>query len=337
MKKLMVVLIVVVLGSVLTMASILERDHYVDNILDRIESLESKIEEMNRSGLSIRDGRLVIGEGNVRIDTEGIVLVDDGRASVTKLKWKDEHFLGATLGDILADWTQDPEADVVTWIRAFEHPDQTTGEAQIILKVDNEATEQTDDTRVTMHSATHKIVFGGVDLFEIRDDAGDTLYFSADDIEGIIADGVQMKDGYIIAGGLPGVKAKRTSQSIPNAVTTVVSLTSGEDWDTHAFHFGGVNPSRFTVPAGLGGRYAVGAYILSANNLTATKTQIQLRKNGAAFAHQRTEGNTSWARALTIYSEIELAATDHVELTIYQNHGNAQNFRGELYMHRIGD
>ncbi len=335
MKKLAVVLAVLLLWGIV-MASLIERDHYINDLFDRIEALENMVEEITRAGL-ISDGAMVIGEGNVRVDTEGIALVDDGHASVTKVKWKDESFLGETLGDILVDWSQVASEDVVTWIRAFEHPDQSSGEAQIILKVDNKA--QTDDTRLTLQSADHKIVFGGVDLFEIRDDAGDTLYFSADDIEGIIADGVQMKDGLIRTGSLPGCKAKVASFEIANASVTKFNFTTADEWDDAAYHSTSVNPSRITIPSDYGGRYLITGYAIALSNNNPARVYWILYKNNVAMAQSRIEmgGALSFTQANTITYAEELAATDYVELAIYQDSGGAIDYYGDLAVTRIGD
>lgn len=301
---------------------LLDRDHYDNNILDRLDDLENRLSELDRLAL-VLDSKVTLGDENVRIDKDGIVLVDSGASSVTKLKWKFEEFLGETIGDILSDWTGDVTEDAVTWIRAFEQTGMTTGEAQIILKVDNLATLQTDDTRLTMHSATHKIVFGGVDLFEIRDDVGDTLYFSADDTEGIIADGVQMKDGSIIASTAISARAYN-SANINIANDTAVYLTfDSERWDTDAIHDLSTNTGRLTCVTA--GHYLIVGQVTFDTDADGYRSVAIILNRTTGLANPiagAAPAGTTRVEAVTVY---ELAVGDYVELQVKHTAGAALN------------
>lgn len=122
-------------------------------------------------------------------------------------------------------------------------------------------------------------------------------------------------------GGMGYVSVHRTVEAI---------LASGEvipwtvdDLDTDAFHDPGVNPSRFTIPVGLGGLYLimVGCTI----NLAAAgdEANLSIRKNGSLQILEGVTHSGNDVEAITLTGPVPLVEGDYVECLIFHDVGFA--------------
>lgn len=112
-----------------------------------------------------------------------------------------------------------------------------------------------------------------------------------------------------------------------------------EDEDTANLHSTSSNTSRITIPAGLGGLYAVSACIEFAGSAAGLRA-LGLRKNGTGGSGPNIKGrgqqgnpgtNSSWCWLATT---VKLAAGDWIEAVAFQNSGGALNIQantGEQY------
>jgi hypothetical protein len=137
-------------------------------------------------------------------------------------------------------------------------------------------------------------------------------------------------------GAFVGCAAFRSSgtQSIPTGTTTALTLPS-EEYDSDAFHDTSTNTSRFTIPAGKGGKYLVNAFVQGALNFGSLQQLIFLVNgsvyssngyNGGVFADQRYAAD--WVTGYS--SVISLVAADYLEVALYHLAAgavNAQNVR----------
>lgn len=121
-----------------------------------------------------------------------------------------------------------------------------------------------------------------------------------------------------------GVRATKTAaQSIPNATWTGVTFPT-EAFDSDAFHDLVTNNGRLTVPTGKGGYYQLSALIDFAGSVGGSTRGVRMKKNGTvlvlAFVPPGANDTT-----ITIPYLLNLAATDYVELEVYQDSGGALN------------
>jgi len=125
--------------------------------------------------------------------------------------------------------------------------------------------------------------------------------------------------------------------SIANSTLTTVNFAS-EQYDTDSFHSTSVNTSRVTIPTGKGGYYRINAMGRMAG-LTAGFFAIKLAKNGTDVSNSLTDPyNGSGSNAIT--DVLNLAATDYIEMKVFQSSGSAQNLSyegGELYTYLIAE
>lgn len=129
------------------------------------------------------------------------------------------------------------------------------------------------------------------------------------------------------AGGT-GVRAYRaTSQSIPNNTTTAVNL-DGETFDTDGYHDTVTNNTRFTVPAGKSGRYALSGQVSYALASTTGRATAYFRKNGTMITTGESTPNAN-VTTVTIEDVVDLVAGDYIELVVWHTNGAAVNLRGE--------
>jgi hypothetical protein len=120
-------------------------------------------------------------------------------------------------------------------------------------------------------------------------------------------------------------------QSISN--TTYTGLTfDTEEFDTDAIHSTASNQSRFTVPSGMDGKWRFTASVCFAPSSGGTARYVKFRKNGAtdlrAFAQGTSPAFSTTVAACTISVEVLLAATDYVEVVVYQDTGGSLNVGG---------
>ena len=120
---------------------------------------------------------------------------------------------------------------------------------------------------------------------------------------------------------------KSANQSISNATFTAVTFDS-ELKDTDNFHSTSSNTSRITIPAGKGGLYLITGQASFASNATGLRN-AEIRKNGSSYfifwVAPATNGDWSVGSVSNI---IELAATDYIEMFVYQTSGGSLNING---------
>lgn len=124
----------------------------------------------------------------------------------------------------------------------------------------------------------------------------------------------------------PRVEVTRTTtQNIPDSVSTTLT------WQSSVFNYramwnSGVNPSRLTVPSGMGGLYRIHATVEFDHDPdpqagTGTR-QVALMKNGAIIGRLIT-ANAGTGQASRVFYEREVvgASGDYFEVAVYQNSG----------------
>jgi hypothetical protein len=115
-----------------------------------------------------------------------------------------------------------------------------------------------------------------------------------------------------------------TNQSVNNTTFTVLAFAT-ERWDTNTFHDTVTNNSRLTIPTGKTGKYIVSAGIEWAVSSVGERF-IGIRKNGTTFLRIVTQTPTTVSDMRMMVSAIvSLAATDYIEVLVWQNTGGALN------------
>lgn len=112
-------------------------------------------------------------------------------------------------------------------------------------------------------------------------------------------------------------------QSVPHNTSTVLTFDS-ERYDGDAMHDPAVNPSRLTVPAGLGGRYRLWVLATYAGNVTGQRV-VDLRLNGTTViaSDQRQAMLGGFQTPMSVSVEYDLVPGDYVEVVCFQNSGAA--------------
>jgi hypothetical protein len=119
------------------------------------------------------------------------------------------------------------------------------------------------------------------------------------------------------------------AQAIPNNASTAITFNTNA-FDSNSVHSTATNPSRFTVPVGLGGKWRISYKVCFAANATGVRISF-LRKNGVDDTHNiigsavfmPPNGTLNTTNTTTITEN--LVAGDYVELFIYQTSGGALN------------
>lgn len=106
-----------------------------------------------------------------------------------------------------------------------------------------------------------------------------------------------------------GAKAYRSTTQAFGAGTVAASYDS-EDFDTDGFHEGVTNPTRMTIPAGLGGKYLVVANWYRA---IAGASDVWLRVNGTTNVRGSYATVSSTSAGLTLSAVVDLVAGDYIE------------------------
>lgn len=123
-------------------------------------------------------------------------------------------------------------------------------------------------------------------------------------------------------GSFTGVAVtKSADQSIPNATQTILTW-NGESWDTNSYHDNVTNNSRVTIPAGKAGKYLV-TITLNASAGAGSIRLINLYKNGSATGDVNFTPTTAFNAGLVFSKVIDLAVSDYIEATMYQDSGGA--------------
>lgn len=113
------------------------------------------------------------------------------------------------------------------------------------------------------------------------------------------------------------VRVRRSSaQTIPPSTWTVVEFND-ERWDSHGFHDNDVNPSRLTAPAGMGGKYLIGACVTYTQNIVTTWLSYQIRVNGTPVAH-KTRVRAYADYGVVVETVYHLDPGDYAETWVYQ-------------------
>jgi hypothetical protein len=122
-----------------------------------------------------------------------------------------------------------------------------------------------------------------------------------------------------------------TLQSTANATYTAVDLVGADVYDTDSFHDPSSNPSRITIPTGLGGYYKLWGVVAFKDNAT-NERQFFLYKNGSQVGSLGGMGTASFWNAgggndASAYftTILNLAAGDYIQLYGRQYSGGTLN------------
>jgi hypothetical protein len=140
---------------------------------------------------------------------------------------------------------------------------------------------------------------------------GDVLTVSA---------GVVAWDAPAGAGAVDYARVTRsTTQTISNATETPIEFDT-EVEDTAGYHSTVSATSRFTVPSGKDGIFSVRGGVFWDNNATGQR-QLYISKGGVGIpgSYQVQVGNTGFGVAQSTGAIVRLAATNYVELVVWQN------------------
>ena len=132
------------------------------------------------------------------------------------------------------------------------------------------------------------------------------------------------------AASFVGCRLKRNSQQVVSNNTVTTIQFNAEDFDTDGFHDNSTNNSRVTIPSGKGGKYLfVGtAYADTGNIDKLGRWYGWLRKNGAGSINTtyiEFGGSANGYETWSIYSILDLVATDYIEWQVFQSTGVSAN------------
>lgn len=116
------------------------------------------------------------------------------------------------------------------------------------------------------------------------------------------------------------IKANGT-QSIPNNTYTGVDFTV-ERWDSHGFHDNVTNPSRFTIPPGLGGVYFCRGSVFWYPDANGVR-RVDLLVNGTSYVGTYFPPPGSVYFAMEVSGVVHANPGDYIQLGAYQTSGNA--------------
>lgn len=126
----------------------------------------------------------------------------------------------------------------------------------------------------------------------------------------------------------PSVRAEldtATPQSIATGTLTAVDFDLADVWDTDAIHSPTTNPSRLTIPTGLGGRWHFAGVIVWASDATSYRA-VKLRKNGTTEYDAGLIAPASGITTRQVFlGDLTLAAGDYVEVMVQQATGAGLN------------
>lgn len=149
-------------------------------------------------------------------------------------------------------------------------------------------------------------------------------------------------DAYLLHVGpnRPRCFAYQTASKNYTASTTHAPAIDGaEDYDTDGYHSLVTNPSRFTIPASLGGVYQCGGrtYNVTATAPTSGGIFVGFRINGGSAIWQTSVPHAasfaiyaSWSRPIT------LAAGDYIEPVLQHTASSAQDLINDFWLVQIG-
>lgn len=114
--------------------------------------------------------------------------------------------------------------------------------------------------------------------------------------------------------------------SVANNTETSVSFDA-EDYDVGNLHDTLTNPSRFTIPAGGDGYYAIVAQAKWATDADGVRS-TRIYKNGALQAQQDQAAGTTDFTTCQASTVLPLVATDYIEMKVFHTAGAALNLQG---------
>ena len=117
---------------------------------------------------------------------------------------------------------------------------------------------------------------------------------------------------------------RSVAYNLVNAAVTAFPWDAEED-DDLGFHDNVTQNTRLTVPAGQGGWYLVQGCLASAGAIT-SRFLVTVRKNGSDIKGATSElvGSGSGSPALPFSAVVELAATDYIDVSYYQDSGSVK-------------
>jgi hypothetical protein len=117
--------------------------------------------------------------------------------------------------------------------------------------------------------------------------------------------------------------------TIANANGSGVAITfNTEYFDTDAFHSTSTNTERITIPAGKAGKYLVIGNITWDQSSGGTR-ELAIRKNGTDFAYCDLGGFGASKTTVRIHMIMDLAVSDYISMTGFQNSGSSLNIVGQ--------
>jgi len=133
-----------------------------------------------------------------------------------------------------------------------------------------------------------------------------------------------------IGQGIGARAYKAAVQAIATGDAYVEATFDTEEFDTDGFHDNSTNPSRFTIPAGLGGKYLLTAGGAWDTNSSGTQRVDVFQKNGSTVVGTEIGKVPSAATQLGTENAVmlDLAAGDYVEHAVYQDSGGNRNYGG---------
>lgn len=135
-----------------------------------------------------------------------------------------------------------------------------------------------------------------------------------------VSSGVVAWEAPSAAGAVDYARVTRsTTQTIANITDTPIEFDT-EVEDTAGYHSTVSATSRFTVPSGKDGVFSVRGGVFWDNNATGQR-QLFISKNGTAIpgSYQVHPGNSGFGIAQSTGAIVRLAATEYVELEVWQN------------------
>jgi hypothetical protein len=132
-----------------------------------------------------------------------------------------------------------------------------------------------------------------------------------------------------------GCRLKRNSQQVVSNNTETNIQFDAEDFDTDSFHDNVTNNTRVTIPSGKGGKYLfVGtAYADTGNIDKLGRWYCYLRKNGSGSINStyiEFGGSANGYETWSIYTILDLVATDYIEWRVFQSTGVSGNLDADF-------
>ena len=123
----------------------------------------------------------------------------------------------------------------------------------------------------------------------------------------------------------PSFKAHRNSNFSASDSTTTVITFDDEEWDTNSAY--DTSNGRFTCPSGEEGKYVFYASARNATSTDTTRFVIVIRKNGTGIA--QANNNNGDEDSVVVSAATNLAASDYVDVSIFQNTGATKTIFGD--------